>query len=113
MPLVPLCAALLALPWLWPFTAGPLTAALPYLVSAATLALLLPVWPRDAGQGARAAAAGWLAAATVSALIALLQYFNLEAPLHPWVNIAQPGQAFGNLEKIGVRSRFHRVLTGF
>ena len=60
---------------------------------------MLPLWPRDAAQGARVAAAGWLAAAAVSAWIALLQYFDLEAPLHPWVNIAQPGQAFGNLRQ--------------
>ena len=99
MPLFAMTAALLALPWLWPFTAGPLTAALPYLAAAAAAALLLPLWPRDAAQGARVAAAGWLAAAAVSALIALLQYFDLEAPLHPWVNIAQPGQAFGNLRQ--------------
>lgn len=42
--------------------------------------------------------AGWRRRG-LSALIALLQYFDLEAPLFPWVNIAQPGQAFGNLRQ--------------
>ena len=99
MPLFALTAAVVALPWLWPLTAGPLTAALPYLVAAATAAVLLLLWPRAPEQGARLAAVGWLVAAALSAGIALLQYFNLEAPLHPWVNIAQPGQAFGNLRQ--------------
>ena len=99
MPIIPLCAVLLALPWLWPFTAGPMATTLPYLVAAGVAAVLLVLWPRDAERGATVAATGWLAAAVLSALIALLQYFDLEAPLFPWVNIAQPGQAFGNLRQ--------------
>ena len=99
MPIIPLCAVLLALPWLWPFTAGPMATTLPYLVAAGVAAVLLVLWPRDAERGATVAATGWLAAAGLSALIALLQYFDLEAPLFPWVNIAQPGQAFGNLRQ--------------
>ena len=65
----------------------------------ALAAVLLALWP--ARQGARQAvhwvADGWLLAAGLSAVIALLQYFNLEGPLYPWVDLAQPGQAFGNL----------------
>ncbi|MDO5288418.1 MAG: Wzy polymerase domain-containing protein [Pseudomonadota bacterium] len=99
MPVFVVCAALVALPWLWPLTYGPTAGTLPYLVSAATAALLLALWPRDAQQGVRVAAAGWLAAAVLSSAIALLQYFNAEAPLYPWVNQAQPGQAFGNLRQ--------------
>ena len=99
MPIIPLCAVLLALPWLWPFTADPMATTLPYLVAAGVAAVLLVLWPRDAERGATVAATGWLAAAGLSALIALLQYFDLEAPLFPWVNIAQPGQAFGNLRQ--------------
>ena len=99
MPVLVACAALLALPWLWPFTSGPLAAVLPYLASAAAAALLLVLWPRAPGRGAGGAATGWLAAAAVSALIALLQYFDLEAPFFPWVNVAAPGQAFGNLRQ--------------
>ncbi|MDO5691412.1 MAG: Wzy polymerase domain-containing protein [Pseudomonadota bacterium] len=35
----------------------------------------------------------------MSALIALLQYFDLETQFYPWFNIAPPGQAFGNLRQ--------------
>ena len=88
---------LLALPWLWPFTSGPVAATQPYLVSAAVAAALLALWPARPSAGW--AAAGWLAAALASGVIALLQYFDLETALYPWVNIAQPGQAFGNLRQ--------------
>ena len=32
-------------------------------------------------------------------MIALLQYFDAETPFYPWINIAKPGQAFGNLRQ--------------
>ena len=101
MSFVPLCALLVALPWLWPFTSGPVAATLPYLAGVTVAAVLL-AWPaRASGRDAplRAVAAGWLGAALVSGGIALLQYFDLEGPLFPWVNIAEPGQAFGNLRQ--------------
>ena len=90
---------LLALPWLWPFTSGPTAATQPYLAGAALAALLLLAWPRQRQAGWHALLDGWLLAALVSSAIALLQYFNLEAPLFPWVNQAQTGQAFGNLRQ--------------
>ena len=90
---------LLALPWLWPFTSGPTAATQPYLAGLGVAALLLLAWPPDVDTGTRALRAGWLLAALASAVIALLQYFNLEAPLFPWVNQAQTGQAFGNLRQ--------------
>ena len=102
MPLNFFCAGLVALPWLWPFTSGPVAATLPYLAGIAVAAGLLLAWPaRASGRDAaiRAVAAGWLAAALASSGIALLQYFDLEGPLFPWVNIAEPGQAFGNLRQ--------------
>ena len=102
MPFNLFCAGLVALPWLWPFTSGPVAATLPYLAGMAVAAGLLLAWPaRASGRDAaiRAVAAGWLAAALVSSGIALLQYFDLETPLFPWVNIAEPGQAFGNLRQ--------------
>ena len=98
MLVVPVCASLLALLWLWPFTSGPVAATQPYLVSLVLAAVALALWSvQDRACAARVAVWGWLAAALVSAVIALLQYFDLEAPLFPWVNIAKPGQAFGNL----------------
>ena len=102
MSFVPLCALLVALPWLWPFTSGPVAATLPYLAGVTVAAVLLLAWPaRASGRDAplRAVAAGWLGAALASGGIALLQYFDLEGPLFPWVNIAEPGQAFGNLRQ--------------
>lgn len=100
MPLRSLYSFVVALPWLWSLTAGPSAATVPYLASIGIGALLLALWPTAERQhGAVMIASGWLAAAVASSLIALLQYFNLEAPLYPWVNTAQPGQAFGNLRQ--------------
>ncbi len=99
MPVFVLPAALVAWPWLWPFTSGPTAVTQPYLVALAAAALLLALWPRARADGVRAATAGWLAAALLSAAIALLQYFRLEAPLHPWVNLSGAGRAFGNLRQ--------------
>ena len=92
---------LLVLPWLWPFTSGPTAGVQPYLVSLATATGLLALWParQDARQTLGWVAGAWLAAAAVSSAIALAQYFDLEGPLYPWVNLAQPGQAFGNLRQ--------------
>ncbi|MBS0408102.1 MAG: O-antigen ligase C-terminal domain-containing protein [Proteobacteria bacterium] len=96
-----LLIAVLALPWLWPFTSGPTAGTQPYLASMALAALLLALWParQDPRQAVHWVATGWLLAAVVSAVIALLQYFDLEGPLYPWVDLAQPGQAFGNLRQ--------------
>jgi hypothetical protein len=80
--------ALLALPWLWPFTSGPTAGVQPYLASMACAALLLALWPAgpDKDRVADAVAVGWFVAALLSAVIGLLQYFSLEGPLYPWVN---------------------------
>ncbi len=90
--------ALLALPWLWPLTFGPLASFLPYLVSVCGAAMALMWLLRDGGALALVGK-GWLAAALISSVIALLQYFDLEGPLHPWINGAEPGIAFGNLRQ--------------
>ena len=99
MPLQIFSAAMVALPWLWPFTGGPLAAVMPYLCAMAVAGLLCVFWPRYAGLGAALASAGWAAAAALSALIALLQYFDLERTFSPLFNVAEPGQAFGNLRQ--------------
>ena len=104
-PRVALPVAALTLPWLWPFTSGPTAATQPYLVamalaSVALASVALALWPaRKPEAAARLAATAWLAAAAISAAIALLQYLDLEAPLFPWVNVAEPRQAFGNLRQ--------------
>ena len=100
MPLRSLCSILIALPWLWSLTAGPSAATVPYLAAIGIGALLLALWPATQKEdGAVIIASGWLVAALASSVIALLQYFNLETAFYPWVNIAQPGQAFGNLRQ--------------
>ncbi|MBQ6656823.1 MAG: pilin glycosylation ligase domain-containing protein, partial [Ottowia sp.] len=91
--------ALLALPWLWPLTAGPVPEVQLYLVAAACGALALALWPRTVARGAHAAALSWLLAACINALIALLQYFDLENPLSPLIVTATPSEAFGNLRQ--------------
>ncbi len=40
-----------------------------------------------------------LAAGLISSVLALLQYFNVEALFAPWVNATEPGQAFANLRQ--------------
>jgi O-antigen ligase len=42
---------------------------------------------------------GTLLAASLSAVMGLVQYFGASAPLDPWVNLADPGVAYGNLRQ--------------
>jgi hypothetical protein len=91
---------LIAVPWLWPFTWGPLAAAEPYLAGAAIAAVLLAYLPwRGARRAWLLAALGWALAATFSGGIALLQYFSLESWGWPWINLSHAGYAFGNLRQ--------------
>jgi O-antigen ligase len=91
---------LIALPWLWPLTRGPLAAAEPYLVAAAAAVPLLAYLPwRGARRAFFLAALGWTLAATMSGWIALLQYFSLESWAWPWINRSHAGYAFGNLRQ--------------
>jgi hypothetical protein len=95
-----LAVLLIALPWLWPFTWGPLSAVVPYLSGAATAAVLLVYLPwRGARCAFALAALGWTLAATVSGGIALLQYFSLENWAWPLINRSHAGYAFGNLRQ--------------
>lgn len=87
----------LALPWLNPFSPGPTPAVLPWLMTLASLALLLPWLARV--RLAQVAPAAWLAAALVSAALGLLQYFGAAAVLGPWVNNTVTGEAFANLRQ--------------
>jgi O-antigen ligase len=91
---------LIAVPWLWPLTWGPLAAVEPYLAAAATVAVLLAYLPWRGARGAFALAAlGWALAATLSGGIALLQYFSLESWGWPWIDQSHAGYAFGNLRQ--------------
>jgi hypothetical protein len=48
---------------------------------------------------ARALQAGFLAAAVASAVIGLAQYFGVSSQFTPWMNVAEAGEAYGNLRQ--------------
>ncbi len=79
-------------------TAGVCTAALLLLHAAHFEPVVTPRLIADA----------WLAAALLSAVIGISQYFGLRDALLPWINAARVGEAFGNLRQ---RNHF-ATLTG-
>jgi O-antigen ligase len=87
----------ITLPWLNPFSPGPTPAVMPWLVSLASLAFVL-LWAARVHL-ARVAAAAWLTAALLSAVMGLLQYFGAAALLSPWVDNTGIGEAFANLRQ--------------
>jgi O-antigen ligase len=92
--------AVLCLPWLWPATWGPLTNAVPWLVSAACAAVALALSARvTREQGIRALAWSLVLGAGISAVIALIQWAGLDGQLAPFVAQASPGMAYGNLRQ--------------
>jgi O-antigen ligase len=103
-------ALLLMLPWLNPFAPGPSAAVAPWLFSMAMVAALLllfawrrQLWPEFPGplgtETIDAFNLSLLVAGLLSSVLALLQYFDVEAMFAPWVNAAGPGQAFANLRQ--------------
>lgn len=87
---------LLVLPWLNPYTAGPTPNAWPWLTSAFCVALL---WLFQRRLSAQLTATTWVLAASISALIGLLQYSGWADALSPWISATHPGEAFGNLRQ--------------
>lgn len=88
--------ALVLLPWLNPYTAGPTPNAWPLGLSALCAVFL---WLGRRGLTPERLAAGWLAAALISALLALVQYFGFAALFSPWVNQPRLGEAYANLRQ--------------
>ena len=88
--------ALLFIPWLNPYTAGPASNTWPWLVSMLCAAVL---WLFRRHLTGELVVGAWVAAAVVSALIGLLQYFGLAPALSPWVSLTAAGEAFGNLRQ--------------
>ena len=89
--------------------AGAVLVALPWLLSGSSI-IGIPVEQRLAGAIAcvgllalglsvRACLWGWCAAAVLSSLAALVQYFGWSAPLAPWVSASSVGEAFANLRQ--------------
>lgn len=87
---------LLAAPWLNFYTVSPAPHVWTWLFSA----MCATVWYLF-GRGAKSESlvAAWLIAAVCSAVIGVLQYFNLEQGLGPWISQARPGEAFANLRQ--------------
>lgn len=105
---VALLALVIALPWLNPVSWGPSPEVPQRLLSACCAALLLAAWAardgfgalRHARTAADAVAWGWLLAALLSTLIALMQYLAVDtSALGAWINTAPAGQAYGNLRQ--------------
>lgn len=87
--------------WLWPYTHGPLSQFWPNFIAWMTglaLWLLLLTTKREARE--RTVVAGWLLAAFLSALLGLLQYFDGEADLFPFIAQALPGHAYANTRQV-------------
>jgi len=102
-----------ALPWLNPFSPGPTTAVGPLLFSWWCAALLLLALAVDRRQGhhtrmVHAIALAWLAGASISALIGLLQYFGATEHFGVWLNHTQVGEAYGNLRQ---RNQFATLIN--
>jgi len=93
---------LLAAPWLNPFTSGPNASVMPFLFCWACTAAVMVWWAvidQTAQQRIRTVALAWLLAACLSAVLGLLQYFDISRGWAPWVNQPGLGQAFGNLRQ--------------
>jgi len=88
--------AFLLFPWLTPYTAGPTSNAWPWLLSALCVVV---VWWFRRGLTAKRVGAAWLAAAALSALIGLVQYFGLAPDFNSWISQTGPGEAFANLRQ--------------
>lgn len=93
---------LLVFPWLNPFTSGPNSTVLPYLLTWACASTALAWWAvlaQTDTQRLRTVALAWLVAASMSAVLGLLQYFDISREWTPWVNQPGLGQAYGNLRQ--------------
>ena len=86
----------MVLPWLWPHAGGPTPAVQPWLASAACASML---WLLRLQLTPRLVAMAWIAAATISAAMGLLQYFGVTASFHPWIQAAPLGEAYANLRQ--------------
>ncbi|MGE0098874.1 MAG: Wzy polymerase domain-containing protein [Hydrogenophaga sp.] len=93
---------MIAAPWFWPILLGPLSAMWPDLAAwtAGVMLIVLLPWTRE--RSGLAIAGGWLAAALGSSVLGLLQYFDLENGLFPWVAITDPGYVTANVHQLNM-----------
>ncbi len=99
---VVICGLLIAAPWFWPFLWGPLPAMWPDLFAWAVGALLVALLPWARERTGPAIAGGWLLAALGSSVLGLLQYFDLENGLYPWVAPTTPGYVTANVHQLNM-----------
>lgn len=99
---VVVCSLLIAAPWFWPFLRGPLSAMWPDLFAWTMGALLMVLLPWTRERAGLTIAGGWLLAALGSALLGLLQYFDLENGLYPWVVPTAPGYVTANVHQLNM-----------
>lgn len=94
-----LCVALVAFPWFWPILIPPRSEFLPDFISWTVAAILLSLLMCVREQGVRVIAVGWLVAALGSAVLALMQYLDLENGFFPWIAQTQPGDVVANVHQ--------------
>lgn len=96
------CAVLVALPWFWPLLLGPMPAMWPDIVAWTMAALLIALLPATRDQAGVAIAVGWLAASLGSALLGIMQYFDLENGFYPWIAPTRPGFVTANVHQLNM-----------
>lgn len=102
----------MTLPWLNPFSPGPVPQAMPLLFAWACSGGVLLIFALNTQGGqspwmTRVVVCAWAAAAVLSAVIGLLQYLGASAAFGVWVNHPQLGEAYGNLRQ---RNQFATLL---
>lgn len=100
--LVGCCCLLVAAPWFWPFLKGPLSAMWPDLFAWTMGAILITLLPLTRERAGLAIASGWLLAALGSSVLGLLQYFDLENNLYPWIAPTTPGYVTANVHQLNM-----------
>lgn len=93
---------LISLPWFWPLLLGPLSAMWPDLFAWTIGSLLIVLLPATRDRAGLTIASGWLLAALGSAVLGLLQYFDLENGLYPWVAPTRPGYVTANVHQLNM-----------
>lgn len=99
---VAVCCLFVAISWLWPVLLGPESEMLPNLVAWASAIVLFVLLPLVREQAEQIIFSGWLVAAVMSAVLALLQFFDLENSFSPWVVATRPGYVLANVHQVNV-----------
>jgi O-antigen ligase len=103
--------ALVLVPWLNPFSPGPTPAVIPFVFSwfcVALMLLVIALAKANCDTIFRSASLAWLVAASLSALIGLLQYVGATAWAAVWIDHTGMGEAYGNLRQ---RNQFATLMN--